>query len=67
MGQSADRLATAFGVTREEQDEYALRSHHNAAAAASSGFLQPHICPVLYPNLIEVWFPRHIKRNKLKE
>ncbi|MFH4325408.1 hypothetical protein WAJ71_22950, partial [Acinetobacter baumannii] len=27
MGESADRLAAAFGVSREEQDEYALRTH----------------------------------------
>ncbi|CAF4295653.1 unnamed protein product, partial [Rotaria socialis] len=27
MGQSADRLAAAFNVTRREQDEYAIRSH----------------------------------------
>lgn len=30
MGHSADRLALAFGVTREESDSYALRSHQRA-------------------------------------
>jgi len=32
MGESADRLAAKFGVSREEQDAYALRSHQGAAA-----------------------------------
>jgi acetyl-CoA acyltransferase len=39
MGHSADRLAAKFGVTRDEQDAYALRSHHAAAAAAAAGKL----------------------------
>jgi acetyl-CoA acyltransferase len=39
MGHSADRLAAAWGVSRLEQDEYALRSHQFAAAASSAGLL----------------------------
>ncbi|XP_064411601.1 trifunctional enzyme subunit beta, mitochondrial [Latimeria chalumnae] len=39
MGHSADRLAAAFGVTRREQDEYALRSHTLAKMAQDQGFL----------------------------
>ena len=39
MGHSGDRLAAAFGVTRSEQDEYALRSHTFAARAQQQGFL----------------------------
>lgn len=37
MGHSADRLAAAFGATRAEQDEYALRSHTLAAQAQANG------------------------------
>ena len=37
MGHSADRLADTFGVTRQESDEFALRSHHNAAKAHLDG------------------------------
>ncbi|KAJ3612498.1 hypothetical protein NHX12_020773 [Muraenolepis orangiensis] len=40
MGHSADRLAAAFGVTRLEQDEYALRSHTLAKKAQDEGLLQ---------------------------
>lgn len=39
MGHSADRLAAAFNVSREEQDEYALRSHTNAFNAQQMGYL----------------------------
>lgn len=47
MGQSADRLASAFGVTREEQDQFALLSHTNAQAAQDNGTLAKDIVPVL--------------------
>ena len=53
MGHSADRLATRFGVTRRDQDEYALYSHHSAAKAIAEGKLKSHITPVLYPTLVE--------------
>ncbi|KPJ08911.1 Trifunctional enzyme subunit beta, mitochondrial [Papilio machaon] len=38
MGHSADRLAAAFGASRAEQDEYALRSHTLAANARDKGY-----------------------------
>ncbi|CAL8316253.1 unnamed protein product [Boreogadus saida] len=40
MGHSADRLAAAFGVTRLEQDEFALRSHTLAKKAQDAGLLE---------------------------
>ncbi|XP_056150522.1 trifunctional enzyme subunit beta, mitochondrial [Lampris incognitus] len=40
MGHSADRLAAAFGVSRLEQDEFALRSHTLAKKAQEGGLLQ---------------------------
>ncbi|KAJ8342148.1 hypothetical protein SKAU_G00320760 [Synaphobranchus kaupii] len=39
MGHSADRLAAAFGVSRLEQDEFALRSHSLAKKAQDDGLL----------------------------
>ncbi|KFU93018.1 hypothetical protein M959_00750 [Chaetura pelagica] len=39
MGHSADRLAAAFGISRLEQDEYALRSHTLAKKAQDAGWL----------------------------
>lgn len=45
MGESADRLASNFGISREAQDAYALRSHQCAAQAAEDGHLDD-IIPV---------------------
>lgn len=39
MGHSADRLAAAFKVSRQEQDDYALRSHTLAFQAQQNGYL----------------------------
>lgn len=39
MGHSADRLAAAFNVSRQEQDDYALRSHTFAQQAQQKGYL----------------------------
>lgn len=40
MGRSADRLAARFGVSREDQDDYAIRSHQNASDAFEQGLLK---------------------------
>ncbi len=48
MGQSGDRLAAAFGVTRREQDEFAVRSHSLADQAFKNGLLTD-ITPVFVP------------------
>ncbi|KAI6180532.1 Trifunctional enzyme subunit beta, mitochondrial [Aphelenchoides besseyi] len=48
MGHSADRLAAAFGVSRQEQDEFALRSHTLAEKATKEGKLKdltPYFVP----------------------
>lgn len=37
MGLTAENLAIRFGITRREQDEFALRSHQRAAQATDSG------------------------------
>lgn len=46
MGQSAERMAKHWGVTREDQDRFALRSHQRAAAAIQSGRFSPEVTPV---------------------
>jgi len=45
MGHSSDRLATKFGVTREEQDKFTLRSHKNAQKAHDSGIYADELVP----------------------
>lgn len=45
MGQSAERMAKENGISREAQDEFALRSHQRAAAAAADGRFAAEIAP----------------------
>ncbi|MCI0666837.1 MAG: acetyl-CoA C-acetyltransferase [Methylococcaceae bacterium] len=40
MGQTAENLATRFGISREEMDVYAVESHKRLARAQESGFLE---------------------------
>lgn len=49
MGKSADRMAARFGVSRNDQDEFAMRSHHLAAKATQEGLLDDEIFPVKVP------------------
>src|SRR6185295_5189060 len=37
MGETAEKLASQYEISRDEQDEYALRSQQRAAAAAAAG------------------------------
>ncbi|WP_440708663.1 thiolase family protein [Herbiconiux sp. YIM B11900] len=46
LGESNERLAERFGITREEQDAYAAASHVKAAAAWDAGLYDPEIVPV---------------------
>jgi acetyl-CoA C-acetyltransferase len=45
MGLTAENLAEKYGITRQEQDEVALRSHNNAEAAIKSGKFKEEIVP----------------------
>jgi acetyl-CoA C-acetyltransferase/acetyl-CoA acyltransferase len=46
MGETAEVLAEEFGLTREEQDAYALASHQRAVAAQKHGMFKDEIVPV---------------------
>jgi acetyl-CoA C-acetyltransferase/acetyl-CoA acyltransferase len=48
MGDTAEKLAREFHITREEQDQFALRSHQRAAAAWKSSRLADEVMAV-YP------------------
>lgn len=50
MGESCDKMAAKYGVKREEQDAYALRSHQLAFKATEEGFLENEIFPVSVNN-----------------
>jgi acetyl-CoA acyltransferase len=45
MGQSAEKMAKENGISREEQDRFALMSHQRAAAATADGRLTAEIAP----------------------
>jgi 3-oxoadipyl-CoA thiolase len=49
MGETAERVAQKYEVTREDQDAFALRSHQRAVAAQRSGRLAEEIVPVVVP------------------
>jgi acetyl-CoA acyltransferase len=46
LGETAENVAEKYGVTRERQDEWALRSHRLAAAARDAGRFDAEIVPV---------------------
>jgi acetyl-CoA acetyltransferase family protein len=46
MGQTAENVAEQYGVTRADQDAFALRSQRKAAAARAAGRFAPEIVPV---------------------
>lgn len=45
MGQTAENVAEKFGLTRQEQDEFALASQHKAEAALKEGRFKDEIVP----------------------
>jgi len=49
MGQTAEVLAREFGIAREDQDAFAMRSHKLAAAAWNEGRMQGEVIPVPIP------------------
>ncbi|HEY0172374.1 MAG TPA: acetyl-CoA C-acetyltransferase [Pyrinomonadaceae bacterium] len=49
MGNTGEVVAERYGVTREEQDQYALDSHRKAAAAIKAGKFRDEIVPVEIP------------------
>ena len=46
MGVTAENIAAKYGITREEQDAFALRSHEKAVAAIEAGRFNDEIVPV---------------------
>jgi acetyl-CoA C-acetyltransferase len=49
MGASTEKYNSRHGLTREQQDVFAARSHQRAGAAASSGVFAEEIAPVTVP------------------
>ena len=49
MGITGENVAEKYGITREEQDEFAVNSHRKAVAAQKEGRFQSQIVPVEIP------------------
>lgn len=49
MGNCADHTAKEMGISREQQDEYAIRSYQRSAAATEAGYFKNEIVPVEIP------------------
>jgi acetyl-CoA C-acetyltransferase len=50
MGQTAENVAESRGITRQEQDEFGVRSQNLAEKALANGFWQREIVPVTLPD-----------------
>jgi acetyl-CoA acyltransferase len=52
MGITAENVANQFGITREDQDQFAVESHAKAAAAQKAGKFDDEIVPVTAVNYV---------------
>ncbi len=46
MGLTAENVSVKYGVSREDQDEFSLKSHQKAARAVNSGLFDPELVPI---------------------
>jgi 3-oxoadipyl-CoA thiolase len=49
MPETGENVAADFGISREDQDRFALRSQQRALSAQAAGFFVPEIVPVSIP------------------
>jgi 3-oxoadipyl-CoA thiolase len=49
MGETGENVAERYGISREDQDAFALRSHQRAVAATEAGKLAEEIVPIEAP------------------
>lgn len=64
MGVTAENVAEAFGITRQQMDELAVESHRRAAAAIKEGRFKDQIVPVVITTrkgTIEFTTDEHVK------
>ncbi|MFI9359844.1 thiolase family protein [Kitasatospora sp. NPDC053057] len=54
MGETAEEVASRYGIGRERQDAFALRSHQRAAAARKDGHFDAELIPVERPDGVTV-------------
>lgn len=67
MGHTAEHVARVSGISREEQDAFALRSQQRAATSAQDGFFAREIVPVELPDGTVVTSDDSIRANTTAE
>ncbi|HEV7125997.1 MAG TPA: thiolase family protein [Ktedonobacterales bacterium] len=70
MGTTAENVAKKYGVSREEQDAFAVRSHQRAAAAMREGLFTSQIVPVALRQkneTVEFTQDEHVRMNATPE
>ena len=70
MGETAERLATNYGISRTEQDEFALRSQQRAARAQAEGRFAAETYPLAVPGrkgATEVTKDEHVRADSSLE
>src|SRR5712671_694046 len=55
MGETAEVLARHYEISRDEQDEYALRSQQRAAAAVAAGRFEAEVLPLDLNSSLSLW------------
>jgi acetyl-CoA acyltransferase len=63
MGETAEEVAARYGITREQQDAFALRSHRRAAAARKDGHFDAELLPVVRPDGVTVSADESIRED----
>ncbi|MYS25241.1 acetyl-CoA acyltransferase [Streptomyces sp. DvalAA-14] len=67
MGETAEEVAERYGVSRADQDAFALRSHRNAAAARKNGLFDPETVPVTRADGVTVTEDESIREDTTAE
>ncbi len=72
MGETAENVAERYGISREDQDAFALRSQQRTAAAQAAGFFDGEIVPVTAPGrkrgeTVEVGVDEHPRADTTPE
>lgn len=70
MGTTAENIAEKYGVSREDADAYAVRSHQRAAKAIQEGYFEDQIVPVEIKQkkeTIQFTKDEHVRENATEE
>ncbi|WP_031513967.1 acetyl-CoA C-acyltransferase [Streptomyces sp. NRRL F-5123] len=67
MGETAEEVAARHGVSRADQDAFALRSHRAAAAARAAGRFDAEILPVTRPDGVTLTRDESVREDTTAE